>query len=135
MTATDLTFARQLRLIRQRSGMTQRQLADAMTVTGSKMHASAIAKIEAGDRPVKIGEAVELAGILGVPLAGLLTSDTSREVLDAQLAVASLRRAADRYSDHIRQLEVLRENTIQRLAAADKRLAELQPAKATGGAS
>lgn len=83
---TDAIFARKVREFRQSRGMTQQQLADAMTEAGYRMHPSAIAKIEAGcrmwrstigkienrERLVTVGEAVQLASILCVPLTDLV---------------------------------------------------------------
>ena len=40
---------------------------------GYKMHQSTVAKIESGERPVSIGEAVQLAEVLGVDLGELTT--------------------------------------------------------------
>lgn len=121
----EAIFARRVREMRRQTGMTQQQLADFMARTGDGIYRSTIGKIENGDRPVSVNEAVQIAGIFGVPLTEMLTTDTSREVLEARLAVASLRREADRFGEHIRQLEVLQGNTALRLAEAEKRLAEL----------
>lgn len=69
---SDAIFARRLRSIREQADMTQQQLADAMARTGSRIHRSTIGKIENGDRPVTVGEAVQIAGIFGVPLTELV---------------------------------------------------------------
>ena len=130
---SDSIFARRLREVRLQAEATQQQLADRMTAVGHKMHRSAIAKIEVGDRPVSIGEAVQLAGILGVPLMELVTdsgSETERERLhrarvDAQIAVRSLQHEAYERDKLLREAQVLYDNTLARLEAAIRRLADL----------
>jgi len=124
----NATFARRLREVRRQAGMTQQRLADLMARAGSKIHRSTIGKIEIGDQPVTIGQAVQIAGILGVPLAELITEHAERKqqaLLDAQLAVASLRREADDRRRRIEELEVLHKQAVQRLSEAEKRLHHL----------
>jgi transcriptional regulator with XRE-family HTH domain len=130
---SDSIFAGRLREVRQQAGVTQQQLAARMTATGHKVHRSTIAKIELGERPVTIGEAVQLAGLLGIPLMELVTdhgAETERERdhaarVEAQIAVRSLQHeAAERYK-LLEEQQVLYENTESRLKAAQRRLREL----------
>lgn len=89
----DAIFARRLRAIREQARMTQQDLAEWMAKTGNKFHRSTIAKIEAGDRLVTVGEALELAGILGVDLQDVLIEylDPSEEArLHAEHTTAML---------------------------------------------
>lgn len=72
---SDSIFARRLREVRTAAGITQQQLAGQMAETGHRMYHSTIAKIEAEDRLVTIGEAVRFAAILGVPLAELISEE------------------------------------------------------------
>ena len=58
---SDAILARRLRALREAAQLTQRQLADRMAGAGYQMHQTTIAKIESGDRPVTIGEAVAAA--------------------------------------------------------------------------
>jgi transcriptional regulator with XRE-family HTH domain len=130
---SDSIFARRLREVRQQAGITQQQLADWMTRVGHKLHRSAVAKIELGERPVTIGEAVQLAGILGVPLMELVTAHGAETELErqhadriaAQIAVRSLiHEAADR-DKLLREQTLIYENVLARLQAARRRLREL----------
>jgi len=113
---SDAIFARRLREIRQLAGMTQQQLADRMTAVGHKMHRSAIAKIEVGNRPVSIGEAVQ-SGQLGAPLMDLVTDAhvdlpeerLHRERVEAMIRVRSLQHeVAERhkYLDEAKALDL-----------------------------
>ncbi len=80
--------------------MTQQTLADLMAGTGNKFHRSTIAKIENGDRPVTIGEAVQLAGILGVNVLDLIRdrlpeSPQARQMWEALIAAEVACRSAE----------------------------------------
>ena len=122
-----------LREVRQVAGVTQQQLADRMTAVGHKMHRSAIAKIEVGDRPVSIGEAVQLAGQLGTTLMDLVTDARSdspeerlhRERVEAMIRVRSLQHEAAERQKYLDEAQVLYGNVIERLNAAKQRLAKL----------
>lgn len=87
-------FARRMRAVREESGMTQQQVADLMARSGGKIHRSTVGKMENGDRPVTIDEAVQVAAILGVPLAELVTepgSDTEAGRRHAERVQAQIR--------------------------------------------
>jgi ribosome-binding protein aMBF1 (putative translation factor) len=71
--ALDAVFARRVCEARRAAGLKQQDLADLMSSTGRKMHRSQIGKIEAGDRVVSVGEAVQLAAFLEVDLAELVS--------------------------------------------------------------
>jgi transcriptional regulator with XRE-family HTH domain len=91
---SDGIFARRLLALRKAAGLTQEQLADRMTRAGNTMHRSAIAKIEAMDRAVSIGEAVQLAGALGADLADLVSErswDTQQDSAHRERAEAQVR--------------------------------------------
>jgi transcriptional regulator with XRE-family HTH domain len=130
---SDSIFARRLREVRQQAGVTQQQLAARMTEVGHKLHRSAVAKIELGERPVTIGEAVQLAGILGVPLMELVTDRGAATELErqhaarveAQIAVRSLQHEAAERHKLLQEQEILYANVVDRLKAAQQRLREL----------
>ena len=132
---SDAIFARRLRAVREASGMTQQQLADAMARTGNKIHRSTIGKIESGDRPVTIGEAVQLAGILGIPLVELVTEHAAdaeeqrayRARVEAQVHLRSLQHEAAERHRLLVEARLLYQDTLRRLRRAQQRLAELAP--------
>lgn len=69
MSSNDQWFARELASHRKQSGMTQEVLARGMRELGhSKFSRSAIAKIETDARWVTVGEAIDLASIVGLSL-------------------------------------------------------------------
>ncbi|PFG69112.1 helix-turn-helix protein [Propionibacteriaceae bacterium ES.041] len=74
MVAPGAVFARRLREQRRASRMTQTELARRLSaLLGTTLDASAITKIESGDRAVRLDEAVYIAQILEMPLAALLS--------------------------------------------------------------
>jgi transcriptional regulator with XRE-family HTH domain len=130
---SDSIFARRLREVRQQAGVTQQQLAARMTEVGHKLHRSAVAKVELGERPVTIGEAVQLAGVLGVPLMELITDRGAATELErqhaarveAQIAVRSLQHEAAERHKLLEEQQILYDNVVDRLKAAQQRLREL----------
>lgn len=92
--------------------MTQAQLAVQMSGGGFTMHQTTIAKIEAGERPVTVGEAVALALVLGVDLTDLVTERGIDELAQA-------------LADQAHCQERVQAET-ERLAAADAAAADAQ---------
>ncbi len=131
---SDGIFARQLFKMRKAAGLTQEQLAERMTTAGNTMHRSAIAKIEAGERSVSIGEAVQFAGVLGVDLGELTAdrySDTEAERehrarVELQVQVRSLLRLAEERQRLLDEAQYLFENAVDRLRAARDELSKLE---------
>jgi transcriptional regulator with XRE-family HTH domain len=78
----ERVLAAQVRAFREKLGMTQEQVAREMSARGPVMRQSTIAKIEAGQRPVRVNEAVMLAAILHCDLAALLTDPGQRDRRD-----------------------------------------------------
>lgn len=140
---SDETFARRLRLVREAAGMTQQQLADAMAATGNRFHRSTMGKIESGGRPVTIGEAVQLAGILGIRLE-VLAADLPgdpwgqlayRHRVEALVRLRSLQHEAAERHRLMEDARLLYEDTLLRIEQAQQRLAAMggQPGPGTPG--
>lgn len=109
-------FAQRLRYLRKAAGRTQKDLADCMTAAGLTFHQTTVAKIEAGERAASVGEAVQLAAILGAPLADLIASPPARDPL--LVARAQLRAAESEVERAEEELEARRAT----LATARRRL-------------
>jgi DNA-binding XRE family transcriptional regulator len=60
-------LGQRLRALREDAGMTQAQLAEAMTRWGFSLHQTTIGKIETNQRQVTVNEGVMLATLLGCP--------------------------------------------------------------------
>jgi transcriptional regulator with XRE-family HTH domain len=71
--------AENVRVIRDRRGLSQQQLAARLAELGRPMQASTVAKIEVGDRRVDVDDLAALAVALNVPVARLLLPDVSED--------------------------------------------------------
>jgi transcriptional regulator with XRE-family HTH domain len=106
----DETFGANLRALRERNEISQPELARRMAERGWPWHQSTVYRTESGRQPLKLGEAVDLAKILGVTtdrLAWTGPEANEREMAagasarlrgawrDAALAVARLEDARD----------------------------------------
>lgn len=69
--AADKAFGTNLKTIRVDKSLTQADIAEQMTRSGYKWHAATVYKVENGDRQIQLGEAIELARILGHRLEDL----------------------------------------------------------------
>lgn len=85
--ADDETFGSNMRAMRERKGMSQADLARAMTERGRPWHQQTVAETEAGKRPLRLNETVDLAEILGSVVAAFTWDpaeiNESRLVYDA----------------------------------------------------
>lgn len=86
-----------MRRAREELGWTQAELAKRMSDVGVSLHASAIAKIEAATRSIRINEAAAIADILGCPLDQLVEppSNEWQEVLDVFTQALRMHRDAE----------------------------------------
>ena len=89
-------FAEWLKATRTHRKMSQADLAKALSERGITAHATTIAKIEAGDRAVRLDEAVELCAVLDGALGDLFPPGESRNLsrkLDAlEIQLGSVQR-------------------------------------------
>jgi transcriptional regulator with XRE-family HTH domain len=80
-------FGGNLRAMRERKGMSQADLTQAMTERGHRWHQQTVAETESGKRPLRLGETVDLAAILGTVVAAFTWEpaeiNESRLVYDA----------------------------------------------------
>ena len=82
MTATDdieQAVAGRLRALRQLAGLSQAELAARMSSRGHPWYQNTAYKIEGGLRNFRVGELADLAAILGVTPAALLSGDDYQE--------------------------------------------------------
>ena len=71
----EQAVARKLRELRQIAGLSQAKVAERMFGKGQPWHQQTAWKVEAGQRAVRVGELADLAAILGVTAATLLSDD------------------------------------------------------------
>ena len=90
MTAADAierAVAGKLKALRDLAALSQPQLAERMLRKGHPWHQSTVWKIEHGTRHVRVGELADLAAILGVTPAALLSGDDHQEAMGARDAM------------------------------------------------
>jgi transcriptional regulator with XRE-family HTH domain len=127
----DSVFPRRLKAVRVEAGTTQQQLAERMTAAGCKMHRSTIAKIELGERPVSIGEAVQFTEVLGVKLSEMLRiaiedPDADLRAYSARIRIRALEHELADRQKAIQDAQALHADTLRRLEEARKELSGLE---------
>lgn len=90
----SIKFGLNLKVARVRQKLTQKQLADKMTIAGIKCTIDAISKIERGERTVNREFIRTAADILNCSVQELI-ADTAKAQTPAQRLVAALRNTAD----------------------------------------
>lgn len=84
---TDEQIGARMRASRERARLPQQHVAVAMAaVHGHQWHQTTVAKVEAGQRPMKLTEAAAVAEIIGIPLADLVSQHPSLLETGARLA-------------------------------------------------
>ena len=91
----DQSFAANLRALREKAGMSQKDLATAMSKRGVPWHQQTVGRIEAGQQQVRFAEAVEAAAVLKTSLDRLTW--TSQEASVAILLDQSIARTEIAY--------------------------------------
>lgn len=70
---TNAAFTQWLRTVRAEAGLSQQKLADTLRAGGlSNFHQTTVAKIERGERPLRLDEAVAIAELFGTTLDAAL---------------------------------------------------------------
>jgi|SRR5699024_10176739 len=93
MSDTDARIGK--RLGELRGEMSQASLAAAMAERGHKWSQATVWSVESAKRPLRLAEALDVAGVLGVEVADLLQSTAAGEVIDGlRSALAEVDRIA-----------------------------------------
>jgi transcriptional regulator with XRE-family HTH domain len=115
----EARFAANIRARRESVGWSQGELARRLRENGwENFHQTTVSRIEKGDRPIRLGEAVAVAELLGVPIDKLLErTERMQALLVWEEAVAAIRRAfrnllvaRDEYESERRTLNVILEH-------------------------
>lgn len=71
--STEVRFAEWLKAARAEAGLSQQKVTDALRAQGfANLHQSNFAKIERGERPVRLAEAVAMAELFGTTIDAVL---------------------------------------------------------------
>lgn len=68
----ETTFVENMRMLREKKGLSQTEFAKRMQSAGHGFHQPTVQRIEAGERPVKLTEAVSIARILDSSMAAMM---------------------------------------------------------------
>jgi len=103
----EAAFALNLRTARTAKGITQAELAEHMAKQGFSWHPPTVYKVESNERQIQLGEALELAQFLGIPVDQMATTDGEAnhriEIESAYLELVEAR--GDLFSELQRYLE------------------------------
>lgn len=106
----DAYFRKQLRQERERRSWSQADVAKRLSDNGIPMYATTVAKIEAGERAVRIDEAAGIADLLEVPLDWLLGRQATGPGSEIRYALRTLQESAQKtVADLNSMLEALRD--------------------------
>lgn len=100
----DANFSDSMRVLRERAGRTQTDLAKALTARGFPFHQPTVQRIETGLRPVRLGEAYAIAEELGVSLSAMTSGGSTASAAAMRLAVESLRRKAAHFESDLPEI-------------------------------
>ena len=112
----DDYFSKRLRAEREQRGWSQADMAKRLSAKDIPMHWTTIAKIEAGDRSVRIVEAVGIADLFDVPLDALLGRSADPRN-DERYAAHALLDAVVQASRHVEAIENTVRDRLAELAA------------------
>lgn len=140
---TNLAIASAVRKHRKRRRLSQTELGRRMKAQGHPWHQMTVARTESGDRPLRLDEAIALAGIFDVSVSDLFTNRTLddpeyealREAVKAQesslmaytamlgraeAALQQLHNEAMRARERVDEAEMIYIQAVQRLQDAEK---------------
>jgi transcriptional regulator with XRE-family HTH domain len=103
---TDKRFGKRVKAKRDARGWSQAEMAKMLTDMGARMHATTVAKIEAGDRSVRINEASAIADLFEVSVDSLLNRKPGAQRSELTYLLRALRQSAQKA---LGDLETVRE--------------------------
>lgn len=122
----EMTFVENMRMLRERRGMSQTEFAKKASENGLSFHQPTVQRIESGQRPLKLTEALVIAQLLGSSLEAMM-NDTSLpfaySMLVEHASWQELQGAFERLKSErgVRyKIEVIQEDLVDYRAAAEK---------------
>lgn len=79
---TEQRFGRRMRRARERAGLTQAGIAEALAAGGLKVDPTAITRMEKGERGIRLNEARAIADVLGSSVLWMLSSEGGGDIED-----------------------------------------------------
>ncbi|MFF0862349.1 multiprotein-bridging factor 1 family protein [Nonomuraea sp. NPDC003560] len=109
-------FVQQMKRLREARKMTQTDLARELKAYGLPFHQPTVQRIENGERPVRLNEAIVIARVLEADFNGMLTEGTTDQEL--RFTVDRFRRASLDISEQVAASFVAWQEEMHKLAAA-----------------
>lgn len=125
--AYEANFISAMKIRREALGLTQGELSKKMKEAGwSAMHPTTISRIESGERPVRMGEAIGISSALGASLVNMFypselfnaANELEKEVLLAGDSESHIRNEVRAYEHH-RLMTSVNLDKLQELLSAD----------------
>jgi len=108
---------------RKAAGLSQADLAHALSQRGASFQQQTVLKVEKGSRPLKLDEAVLIADILKMPVFDLLIMrNDAGELVEAAIEL-------NKANEALRRLQVRREELMDELKQLDQETAQAQAAQ------
>lgn len=102
---TDKEIGERMRAARERTGTPQHHISTVMTVLyRHNWHQTVVAKVENGERSLKLKEAVAVAKILRISLSELTGDEQSTKTEEAALQIYELNRLQGQITKRLREL-------------------------------
>ncbi|MDX3497228.1 helix-turn-helix domain-containing protein [Streptomyces turgidiscabies] len=104
----ERVIGREMRRIRERMGLTQLEVAERMLKNGFRFHQTQIAKMERGERPIRVNEWIAIATALGTTVQDMLASEIGASIGESPekpLSLAELERERDAVHQRLRAAE------------------------------
>ncbi|MDX3747489.1 helix-turn-helix transcriptional regulator [Streptomyces sp. AK08-02] len=104
----ERVIGREMRRIRERMGLTQLEVAERMLKNGFRFHQTQIAKMERGERPIRVNEWIAIATALGTSVQDMLASEIGARIGESPekpLNLAELERERDAVHQRLRAAE------------------------------
>lgn len=112
MSDTNECFAQWLRAVRTASGLSQQKVADVLKAQGyTAFHQTTIAKIERGERPVRLDEGVAITSLFGTTL------DAALHVEDVEASQGSIFQSLTQRNAALGQSLARRTSVLERIEA------------------
>jgi transcriptional regulator with XRE-family HTH domain len=115
---TENQFRKRLRLEREAHHWTQAQLAELLDRRGIPMHWTSVAKIENGQRSVRIDEAAAIADLFNTSVDSLLGRNVDQDA-EVEYMVRSITSTAERSAGQVRAIVKVIEDARDDLGALD----------------
>lgn len=111
----ERTIGRNMRRIREALNLTQQEVADRMVKNGLRFHQTQIAKMERGERPIRVNEWIAIAEALGVTTEALMQHgpNTDDRLFEAKLVYERMRIIVDNLGQQLHEIGVEYEQALK----------------------